>query len=93
MGLKSTTREHLFNNRVRRAGVDPRAGVERSVRLTGEYDAMGNQQLTPDDITFDSIYRFKRQEAPAVILVEMDLDPECLEQARSPCQNEALNRS
>ena len=41
-------------------------------RFTGNYDANGNQILTRGQLTFDSIYRFKGQEAPAVILVDVD---------------------
>lgn len=38
----------------------------------GAYDAEGNQVLTQGKLTFDSIYRFKGQQAPAVILVDID---------------------
>jgi len=41
-------------------------------RFTGDYDAEGNQVLTEGQLTFESIYRFKGQEAPAVILVDID---------------------
>ncbi len=41
-------------------------------RYTGDYDAEGNQVLTQGQLTFESIYRFKGQEAPAVILVDTD---------------------
>jgi len=41
-------------------------------RFTGDYDAEGNQVLTDGQLTFESIYRFKGQEAPAVILVDID---------------------
>lgn len=41
-------------------------------RFTGEYDSQGNQVLTDGQLIFDSIYRFKGQEAPAVILVDVD---------------------
>jgi hypothetical protein len=44
-------------------------------RFTGEYDLFGNQVLTAGQITFDSVRRFKGQQAPAVILVDVEEDP------------------
>ena len=44
-------------------------------RFSGEYDLFGNQVWTPGQIAFDSIGRFKGQQAPAVILVDVDPDP------------------
>jgi hypothetical protein len=44
-------------------------------RFTGEYDLFGNQVLTSGQITFDSVRRFKGQQAPAVILVDAEPDP------------------
>ena len=41
-------------------------------RFIGDYDAEGNQVLTAGQLTFESIYRFKGQEAPAVIIVDID---------------------
>jgi superfamily I DNA and RNA helicase len=41
-------------------------------RFSGDYDAQGNQVLTDGQLTFESIYRFKGQESPAVILVDID---------------------
>ncbi len=49
-------------------------------QFTGEYDPAGNQQFTDGRLTFDSIRRFKGQEAPAVILVDVDPDPRRLQQ-------------
>ncbi|MCG6868649.1 MAG: NERD domain-containing protein [Gammaproteobacteria bacterium] len=49
-----------------------RVGAMRLRRFTGDYDAEGNQILTDGKLTFESIYRFKGQEAPAVILVDVD---------------------
>lgn len=49
-----------------------RVGAMRLRRFTGDYDAEGNQILTDGQLTFESIYRFKGQEAPAVILVDVD---------------------
>ncbi len=50
-------------------------------RFTGGYDLFGNQVLTEGRLTFDSVYRFKGQEAAAVILVDVDPDPEKLDRA------------
>ena len=52
-----------------------RVGNFRLRRFTGEYDLLGNQLTTPGQITFDSVGRFKGQESPAVILVDVDPDP------------------
>lgn len=41
-------------------------------RFTGEYDSNGNQVYTDGEIVFDSIYRFKGNQSPAVILVDID---------------------
>ncbi len=41
-------------------------------RFTGDYDNAGNQIYTEGKIYFDTIYRFKGQQAPAVILVDID---------------------
>jgi superfamily I DNA and RNA helicase len=53
-----------------------RVGNYRLRRFTGEYDLLGHQVVTEGQLTFDSIGRFKGQEAPAVILVDVDPDPE-----------------
>jgi hypothetical protein len=50
-------------------------------RFTGEYDHFGNQVLTEGRLTFDSIYRFKGQEAPAVVLVDVAPDRDKLDRA------------
>jgi len=49
--------------------------------FTNEYDCDGKQLWTEGRLTFDSIYRFKGQEAPAVILVDVDPNTEHLERA------------
>jgi superfamily I DNA and RNA helicase len=41
-------------------------------RFTGDYDNDGSQIYTDGKIYFDTIYRFKGQQAPAVILVDID---------------------
>ena len=43
-------------------------------RFNDEYDLFGNQVLTPGQITFDSVRRFKGQQAPVVILVDVEGD-------------------
>ena len=48
-------------------------------RFTGDYDMFGNQKMSKGEIRFDSIHRFKGQQAPAVILCDVDPDPKRLE--------------
>jgi superfamily I DNA and RNA helicase len=48
-------------------------------RFIGEYDLGGNQVLTPGTIAFESVGRFKGQQAPAIVLVDIDPTPERLE--------------
>ena len=43
--------------------------------MTGEYDLFGNQCMTQGRIAFDSVRRFKGQQSPAVIVVDIDSDP------------------
>jgi superfamily I DNA and RNA helicase len=40
----------------------------------GTYDLLGNQEFTDGQIQFESIYRFKGQQAPAIILTDLDGD-------------------
>jgi len=58
-----------------------RVGNYHLRRFTGNYDLVGEQVLTAGQLTFDSITRFKGQEAPAVILVDVDPDPDDAEYA------------
>ncbi len=44
-------------------------------RFTNEYDLFGNQKMSNGQIHFDSIRRFKGQQAPAIILCDVDPDP------------------
>ena len=53
-----------------------KVGNLRLRRFTGDYDLFGNQLLTNGQLAFDSVYRFKGQEAPAVILVDVDPNPD-----------------
>jgi superfamily I DNA and RNA helicase len=43
-----------------------------SVKRFAGYDDQGDQTFTPGNLYFESIYRFKGQQAPAVILVDVD---------------------
>ncbi|MYE02684.1 MAG: hypothetical protein F4Y03_15690 [Alphaproteobacteria bacterium] len=52
-----------------------RLGSTTVRRFTGEYDENGDQIMTEGDVYFDSIGRFKGQQAPAVILCDVDPDP------------------
>ncbi len=49
-----------------------RAGNYTLRRFVGKYDLLGNQLKTHGQLTFESVTRFKGQEAPAVILVDID---------------------
>ena len=62
------------------SGLDKVGGLELR-HFTGEYDSDGNQLWNEGRLTFDSIYRFKGQEASAVILVDVDPNTEHLERA------------
>ena len=55
-----------------------RAGRHTLARFKNEYDLFGNQVLTPGRLRFESVYRFKGQQAPAVILIDVDPDPATL---------------
>ena len=48
-------------------------------RFEGDYDRFSNQKVSEGDIRFDSIHRFKGQQSPAVILCDIDPEPERLE--------------
>ena len=71
------TTHHVVTPGAARSVLDgsARVGNYRLRRFTGEYDLLGNQLTTPGQITFDSVGRFKGQESPAVILVDVDPDP------------------
>ena len=59
-----------------------KVGQVRLRRFTGDYDLFGNQLSTDGQLAFDSVYRFKGQEAPAVILVDVDPGPDRLNRAQ-----------
>jgi hypothetical protein len=44
------------------------------IRFTGNYDLLGNPIYTDGDILIESVYRFKGQAAPCVILTEVDFE-------------------
>lgn len=50
------------------------AGSHRLSHYKGTYDATGHTEFTEGDVLVETIRRFKGQQAPAVILVEFDLD-------------------
>jgi hypothetical protein len=52
-----------------------KVGEYRLAKFDGSYDMFGNQNLTKGNLQFDSIYRFKGQQAPAIILVDVDPSP------------------
>jgi hypothetical protein len=49
-------------------------GPHRLRSFTGEYDLFGNPQYRDGDVLLDSVYRFKGQSAPCVILTEVDFE-------------------
>jgi superfamily I DNA and RNA helicase len=71
------TTQHVVTSGAPRSVLDgpARVGNYHLRRFTGGYDLLGNQLTTPGQITFDSVGRFKGQESPAVILVDVDPDP------------------
>ena len=46
----------------------------RTRRFTGRYDSAGNPQWTGGELLVETLYRFKGQSAPAVILCEIDFE-------------------
>lgn len=57
--------ESVFSNRERVGGYPLR-------RFTQGYDLFGNQLMTPGKLLFESVRRFKGQQAPAIVLVDVD---------------------
>ncbi|VXB26448.1 conserved hypothetical protein [Burkholderia sp. 8Y] len=49
-------------------------GPHRLRAFTGQYDLFGNPEYREGDVLLESIYRFKGQSAPCVILTEVDFD-------------------
>jgi superfamily I DNA and RNA helicase len=49
-------------------------GPHRLRSFTGKYDLFGNPEYREGDVLLESIYRFKGQSAPCVVLTEVDFD-------------------
>jgi UvrD-like helicase family protein len=54
-------------------GLD-RLGSNSLRHYTGEYDLLGHPQYTEGEVLVESVYRFKGQAAPTVILAEVDFE-------------------
>jgi hypothetical protein len=53
-------------------GKAAKVGGHGLAHFTGEYDRLGNPLATPGQILFETIYRFKGGQAPAVIVTDVD---------------------
>ena len=51
-------------------------------RFTGKYDERENQIYTRGELLFDTIFRFKGQQAPVIILTDLDESLEVNERSR-----------
>lgn len=51
-----------------------RLGSNSLRHFTGDYDLLGQPRYTAGDVLVESVYRFKGQAAPAVILAEVDFE-------------------
>jgi len=51
---------------------EKRIGAFTLSRPTGGYDLLGNQLFEKGQLRFDTVYRFKGQQAPAIILTDVD---------------------
>ena len=49
-----------------------RVGNHTLRHFSGDYDLLGNQVFTPGQILLESIYRYKGQQAPAIIAVDVE---------------------
>jgi len=49
-------------------------GPHRFKAFRGKYDLFGNPEYTDGDVLIDTVYRFKGQSAPCVILTELDFE-------------------
>ena len=52
----------------------PQLGPYTLKRFTGRYDLFGNPEFSEGDVLFESVYRFKGQSAPCVVMSEIDFD-------------------
>lgn len=69
------TGESIFSGR-------ERVGAYTLRRFTQGYDLFGNQLMTPGKVLFESVRRFKGQQAPALVLVDLDPIPDKWESFR-----------
>jgi len=51
-----------------------RLGANALRSFTGQYDLLGQPEYSAGDVLIESVYRFKGQSAPAVILAEIDFE-------------------
>jgi superfamily I DNA and RNA helicase len=49
-------------------------GQNRLRSFSGRYDLLGQPEFTEGDVLIESVYRFKGQSAPAIILAEVDFE-------------------
>lgn len=49
-----------------------RVGNHTLKRFSGGYDLLGNQVFTPGQLHLESIYRYKGQQAPAIIAIDVE---------------------
>jgi hypothetical protein len=63
-------------------GREKRIGKFTLKRPTGKYDLLGNQVLENGQLHFDTVYRFKGEQAPAIILTDVDFDEDRVEHAQ-----------
>ena len=59
-----------------------RLGQHYVRRFTGKYDEHDNQIYTEGELLFDTIFRYKGQQAPVIILTDLDESLEVSERAR-----------
>lgn len=52
----------------------PNIGAHNMIYFTGQFDNSRNPVWTSGDILFDSVYRYKGQSAPAVVVSEIDFE-------------------
>ena len=51
---------------------EARIGTFTVARPTGGHDLLGNQVFEKGQLRFDTVYRFKGQQAPAIILTDIE---------------------
>lgn len=61
---------------------EKRVGNFTLSRPTGAYDLLGNQLFENGQLRFDTVYRFKGQQAPAIILTDVDPNQDRLDHAQ-----------